>query len=215
MTLPASDSIRRPESGAPARPSRATGIIGLLALTLGVSRAGTVSHVDPAEPGGAAITLPAPPEWSGSAGAKVISVDDIRAEFAKASDTPPVINAVRASFLAPDLKWLTQFRSWFGALKKPLGIRFEDQLWDCDNYANCFVTFADVLTLRGGARQGSLCIGWATVYYEHPFAGIESGPHAVAIAGTREGLFVIEPQDGTMVPLRKYPNRDTIQAVYF
>jgi hypothetical protein len=92
---------------------------------------------------------------------------------------------------------------------------FEGEQWDCDNYANCFVTFADLLALRSGESRGTLGVGWATVYYRRPFAGIEGGAHAVVIAATGEGLFVIEPQDGTMVPIEKFPNRDTIEAVYF
>jgi hypothetical protein len=110
---------------------------------------------------------------------------------------------------------MTKFKGWFRTLEKPLKIRFEDQLWDCDNYANCFVSFADLLALKSGETRGSLCVGWATVFYRRPFAGIRSGAHAVVIVGTSQGLYIIEPQDGTMVALKDFPNRDTIEAVYF
>jgi len=163
----------------------------------------------------AMVTLPAPPAWAPAAPVTVWTVDEIKAEFAKVTSTPPQVNFVRTTFLRPDQAWLVRFKGWFRALEKPLKLRFEDQLWDCDNYANCFVAFADLLTLQSGETRGALCVGWATVYYQRPFAGINGGAHAVAVAGTSQGLYIIEPQDGTMVALRDYPNRDTIEAVYF
>jgi ligand-binding sensor domain-containing protein len=35
------------------------------------------------------------------------------------------------------------------------------------------------------------------------------------IVGTSKGLFVIEPQDGTIAALKDFPNRNTIESVYF
>ncbi len=163
----------------------------------------------------ALLTLPAPPAWDAAAATTVWTIEDLTAEFAKVTDTPPQINYIRARFLRPDHAWMTKFKGWFRTLEKPLKIRFEDQLWDCDNYANCFVSFADLLALKSGETRGSLCVGWATVFYRRPFAGIRSGAHAVVIVGTSQGLYIIEPQDGTMVALKDFPNRDTIEAVYF
>lgn len=161
------------------------------------------------------VRLPPPPEWDQTAPATLWSIEDIQAEFAKVTSTPPLINFVRTKFLQPDHAWMVRFKGWFRSLEKPLKMTYEDQLWDCDNYANCFVAFADLLTLRAGDTRGTFCVGWAAVQYERPFAGIRSGAHAVVIVGTTRGLFVIEPQDGTMVPLREFPNRNTIEAVYF
>jgi hypothetical protein len=164
---------------------------------------------------GAFVRLPPPPAWDAEDAAGVWTAEEIRAAFARATDTPPQINHVRAEFLRPRAQWLREFKTWFAKLERPLKLRFEGEQWDCDNYANCFVTFADLLALRSGESRGTLGVGWATVYYRRPFAGIEGGAHAVVIAATGEGLFVIEPQDGTMVPIEKFPNRDTIEAVYF
>lgn len=161
------------------------------------------------------VTLPKPPAWDQAAPATLWTIEDIQAEFARVTKTPPQVNFVRTKFLQPDHAWMTRFKAWFGNLEKPLKMRFEDQLWDCDNYANCFVAFADLLALRAGETRGAFCVGWAAVYYQRPFAGVRSGPHAVVIVGTQRGLFVVEPQDGSMVALREFPNRDTIEAVYF
>lgn len=161
------------------------------------------------------VSLPPPPPWEQTSAASAWSIEDIQAEFEKATSTPPQLNFIRTQFLRPDHKWMTRFKDWFRSLEKPLKMRFEDQLWDCDNYANCFVAFADLLTLRAGETRGAFCVGWATVYYQRPWAGIRGGPHAVVIVGTANGLFVIEPQDGTMIALKDFPNRHTIEVVYF
>lgn len=161
------------------------------------------------------VTLPVPPTWDQSAPATLWSIEDIQAEFAKVTTTPPQVYFVRTQFLQPDHQWMTRFKSWFRGLEKPLKMRFEEQLWDCDNYANCFVAFADLLALRAGETRAAFCVGFATVYYERPFAGIRRGAHAVVIVGTNRGLFVIEPQDGSMISLRDFPNRHTIEAVFF
>lgn len=164
----------------------------------------------------AMIALPAPPPWDTKQTASVWTIDDIKAEFARVTDTPPRVNYVRSKLLRPEHTQLVEFKSWFRKLEKPLKIRFVDQLWDCDNYANCFVAFADLLSLRAGETRGSVCIGWASVFYRFKFAGIRAGgAHAVVVVGTSQGLFIIEPQDGTMVALRDFPNRHTIEEVYF
>lgn len=162
------------------------------------------------------VTLPPPPPWDATQTATVWTIDDVKAELAKVTDTPPRVNFLRAKLLRPEHGQLVDFKGWFRKLEKPLKIRFVDQLWDCDNYANCFVAFADLLALKAGETRGSMAIGWATVFYRFGFAGIRAGGvHAVVMVGTSQGLFVIEPQDGTMVALRDFPNRHTIEEVYF
>ncbi len=164
----------------------------------------------------ALITLPSPPPWDPKKTAGTWTIEDITAEFGKITDTPPRINFIRTPLLRPEHTQLVEFKNWFRKLEKPLKLRFVDQLWDCDNYASCFVAFADLLALRAGETRGSLCIGWASVFYRFKFAGIRAGgAHAVVILGTSQGLFIVEPQDGTMVALRDFPNRHTIEEVYF
>ncbi len=161
------------------------------------------------------ITLPSPPEWDSSAPTRIWTIDDINAELARSTRTPPPVNFLRTSFVLPDHDWLVKFKKWFSRLEKPLKMRFDDQVWDCDNYANCFVAMSDLVNLGTQKEKGVLCIGWATVFYERPFAGIGRGPHAIVIVGTSEGLFIIEPQNGTMAALRDFPNRHRIEVIYF
>ena len=59
-----------------------------------------------------------------------------------------VLAQPRSKLLRADHRWLVDFKGWFRSVQKPLKIHFEDQLFDCDNYANCFVAFADLLGLH-------------------------------------------------------------------
>lgn len=163
------------------------------------------------------LRLPAPPAWpSAEREAAPRTIDDLRAAFARATDTPPEINHPDTALLAPPVSWLREYNDWFGKLERPLKLRFEDQRWDCDNYARCFVTFADLLAMRAGETRGSVAVGWASVLYRRPFAGIDAGTaHAVVVVAAAEAIYVIEPQNDAMVSLDKFPNRDSIAAVYF
>lgn len=189
---------------------------GALAFSA-AARAETVGRVAPdfaALAKQAILTLPPPPAWEASAQVGVWTADDVAAELARITDTPPRVNFLRPQLLRPDHRWLVAFKAWFARVQKPLRIQFKDQVWDCDDFANCFVAFADLLAMQSGEVRGSFCIGWATVNYRRPFAGVRRGAHAVVIVGTSEGLHVLEPQDGTMVPLRDFPNRDTIEEIF-
>lgn len=164
----------------------------------------------------AAVVLPPPPPWAPPPEARLWTIDEIKAELARVTDTPPRVNMLRPRVLRPDYRWLVDFKGWFRAVQKPLKLRFQDQVWDCDDYANCFVAFADLLGMKSGETRGALCVGWATVYYRRPFAGIRAGgAHAIVIVATAQGLHVLEPQDGTLVALRDFPNRDTIEEINF
>ena len=164
--------------------------------------------------GAGMLDLPQPPPPAANHGT-VWSLEEIRGEFARVTHAPPAVNALRETFLRADHQWLTRFTAWFRSLEKPLRIQFANQLWDCDNYANAYVSFADLVTLESSGKRPPFCVGRASVFYRVPFAGVRGGAHAVVIVGTTEGLFVIEPQDGTMISLKKFPNRHTIEAVYF
>lgn len=192
------------------------GVVGTLGAQPAVGRDGKIVPDFAAIARNALVTLPPPPAWASNREVSVWTIDDLKAEFAKLTDTPPRINSLRPRLLRSDHTWLLDFKKWFRAAQKPLKMHFQDQVWDCDNYANCFVAFADLLALKAGESRGSFCIGWATVTYQYAFAGIRAGGgHALVIVGTSQGLFMLEPQDGTMVALKDFPNRDTIEEVFF
>lgn len=193
-----------------------------LALVLGAATAagGGVDKVTPdfaALARKAAVTLPPPPPWLPTAAESNWTLDDVQAELKKFTDTPPRVNMLRTRLVRPDRRWLKDFKDWFHSVQKPLKIHYTEQLWDCDDYANCFVAFADLLGLKAGEKHASgLCVGWASVYYQVAYGGIRAGgAHALVVVGTSEGIYLLDPQDGSMVALKDFPNRDTIEEINF
>lgn len=159
------------------------------------------------------IALPAPPQWVATPSAEG-TIEELTAELRQITAKPPEINYSRRTFVRPSREWLLAYLKWFRKLESALDVHFEDELFDCDKYSRCFVAFADLLARKGGETRGSICVGWATVFYDQAFATINAGgSHSVVIVGTTEGLFVIEPQNGTIVPLARYPNRQGILVV--
>lgn len=190
-----------------------------LLLALGAVHAAEVGRVTPdfaAIAREAIVTLPAPPPWPASPTEPTWSVDELQAEFGRLTDTPPRLNMLRTRVLRPTHRWVVDFVRWFRSVQKPLKIRFVDTSWDCDDYANCFVAFADLLVLKAGGSHAGMCVGRASVYYQKSFAGIRAGTaHALVLLGTSDGIYLVEPQDGTIVALRDFPNRDTIEEISF
>ncbi|MDB6168839.1 MAG: hypothetical protein JWM88_1703 [Verrucomicrobia bacterium] len=159
------------------------------------------------------IPLPFPPKWV-MAKSSQGTIEDVIAEFRKSTARQPDINYARRLFVRPDHEWLLAFVRWFRKLEVSLDMRYEEPIFDCDKYSRCFVAFADLLARKGGETRGSICVGWAIVFNDHDFAGIKAGiSHSVVVVGTSDGFFIIEPQNGTIVPLADYPNRDAILAV--
>ncbi len=159
--------------------------------------------------------LPPPPAWPAAGSTGLWQIDEVTAQFRAATSRPPQINHVRSAFVRPSLAWLRAYIDWFGNLRDPLQLRFNDEQFDCDKYSRCFAAFADLLAMQAGETRGPIAVGWAIVYNAYTFAGISSGiSHSVVIVGTTEGVYIVEPQNGEMVPLAEYPNRDTLLAVY-
>ncbi len=183
--------------------------------------AGPVQAVDVVVPDLAALArrlptrLPPPPAWRAEASGRLWQIEEVTAQFRAATSRPPQINHVRSAFVRPNLAWLRAYIDWFGNLRDPLQLRFNDEQFDCDKYSRCFAAFADLLAMQAGETRGPIAVGWAIVYNANSFAGISAGiSHSVVIVGTTEGVYVVEPQNGEMVPLAEYPNRDTLLAVY-
>jgi len=188
-----------------------------LTLALGIHALATAGTVERIVPDLAALSrqpvtvLPLPPPWAAGPQTALWTVDDVAAEFRKITATPPQIIHGAPTFVRPDHRWLAAYVRWFQKLGKPLHLHYQEELFNCVNYSRCFVAFANLIAQSGGETRGSICVGWAIVFNQYSFAGARAGgAHAIVIVGTSEGLFVIEPQDGTMVALRSYPNRNEL-----
>jgi hypothetical protein len=163
-----------------------------------------------------AIPLPAPPAWNGPGQTPLYSLEDLLTELKRNTRSHPELIYQAQSFVRPDLRWLKAYVKWFAAVEKPLHIGYQDQTFDCDKFSRCFVAFADLLALRSGEARASICVGWVTVNNDQAFGGVEAGNgHALVLVAALEGMFVIEPQSGAMVPLADYPDRDQLKQVNF
>jgi hypothetical protein len=159
--------------------------------------------------------LPAPPAWVDLPPGPAWTVAQVAADFRAATAKPPTIIYVRTEFVRPDYRWFLAYVKWFRGLHRPLHMEYAEDVFDCDKYSRCFVAFANLLAEKSGESRAPLCVGWATVFNDRTFGGVAAGGrHAVVIVNTSEGLIVVEPQNGTVIPLRDYPNRDTLSAFY-
>ena len=184
---------------------------GLLALRSGAETERIVPDFD-ALSKQATLSLPAPPTWVPSGNESVCTVEQVQDELGRTLTKRPQIIHEADAFVKPDHAWLTAYVKWFSRLERPLNLHFADDLFDCVNYSRCFVAFADLLARKAGESRASICVGWADVHNDKEFGGVASGNgHAIVIADTNEGLFVIEPQTGTMIALAKYPNRNLLE----
>lgn len=192
-----------------------------LALAVAVApRAGAAERSDRLEPDFAALArlpsvqLAAAPVYPQGA-AESWALDEIMAQLGRCTDRMPAINSNRTTFLRPDHQWVVAFKDWFMRVQKSLKLEYRNEVWDCDDFARCFVAFANLAALSSGERRGTICMGWATVTQRRAFGGMRGsgGGHAVVLVGTASGLFVIEPQTGAMAPLRDYPNRGEFEEI--
>lgn len=162
----------------------------------------------------AAVDLPPPPGWTRAAATLrpfAALAGTLRAE----SGADPTVIHQADTFVVPDAAWLTAYTRWFERLRKPLHLEYEAETFDCDKFARCFVAFADLLARKGGEDRASIAVGWTTVQGDAGFAGVAAGSHALVLAATTSGIYVIEPQNGTMIRLAQYPNRTHLQQVNF
>jgi len=153
--------------------------------------------------------LPPAPVWVAGSGKPTCTVEDIVGELRAVTPKTPKIIHQASSFVRPDHQWMVAYVKWFRKLDTSLNLHFEDELFDCDKFARCFVAYAALIAQQGGENRGSLCVGWAVVDNQRSFGGVGAGGgHALVIADTSQGLFVVEPQTGAMTSLGDYPNRD-------
>lgn len=117
-------------------------------------------------------------------------------------------------------EWLMdRFLPYFLDTVFRLGLRFTDEGFDCDNYARLF---RDELNLQYRLQvttegQEPACAVF-TVRQKRTFGVVpgQSGyTHALVLVRTEKGWYVVEPQDGTISMLGKYPNRAHLRRVYF
>ncbi|MBI2516479.1 MAG: hypothetical protein HYV95_06135 [Opitutae bacterium] len=157
-------------------------------------------------------TVPRVPAFTAAVSARggpvVLTLDQIRAQFIAAGANWPVMWHRSSDFLVADHDWLRRFLEWQRYFHWRSDDRYRREVFDCDDFTVRMMAFADLALLRAGAPARPVLIGRLVVRSRHVWANIRAGGlHEVILCATDRGLHVVEPQNGTIIPLADYPNR--------
>ncbi len=116
---------------------------------------------------------------------------------------------------AVDHRWFTAFARWVSHdLFRHFGLSYRKESLDCDNYSLTLNAFADIAQIESPTQQPPHLIGRMIVYQRFPWANVPAAfSHELVIFRSGKGWFVLEPQNGFIVALARYPNRETIMEV--
>lgn len=117
-------------------------------------------------------------------------------------------------FILPRHKWLQELLAVYYTMLKELNVRGKADVWDCENFSSFLNALATVRIWKSGYYDTRGAIGWMRVDAKYEWAGLPPVMHALVFAVTEYGLLVIEPQNGQIVELKDYPNKEFIQEVF-
>lgn len=118
-----------------------------------------------------------------------------------------------------DETWLkNDFMPKFDKVVKRLRMKSHTEAFDCDNFAELFKSELQVENrLAGNSALGEVACGILVVEQNKSFGRVPAGRdlHSLILVRTQSGWQVIEPQTLRVAALEKYPNRQSIESVYF
>ncbi|MCP4258093.1 MAG: hypothetical protein GY774_11440 [Planctomycetes bacterium] len=117
-------------------------------------------------------------------------------------------------YILPEHVWLEQLIEAFLAIEFFSDVGGKPEIWDCDNFSALLSALATIRMWKAGYIGAHCAIGWIKVDAKKEWAGVPPQSHALVFAVTSKGVFVIEPQNGQLIHLQDYPNREYIQEVY-
>lgn len=118
-----------------------------------------------------------------------------------------------AKYIKVDHQWMLETIQELMELKKYFKIKFTEESWDCDNFANAAVVVTN-LVASYSELKAQVLVGRIDVRQEYDWAGVKAGYHALCFFVSEKGIFVFEPQDGTVIDIQHYPNKDYIYKVF-
>lgn len=123
-------------------------------------------------------------------------------------------------YIIPDHAWLSDtFLPYYVHLKAALGLHHATESFDCDNFAALlkqqlvFANRRSEFVTEGDVPCASMKVQQVEAFGSVPALGEDY--HTLNLVRTSEGWYAIEPQDGLMVRLTAYPNRNAIVDLYF
>jgi len=172
--------------------------------------------------GESSIVIPVPPEFTPALNKDgspySISVANLKEEFRrynpdlqsfvynkKLNDVPIIVG---------DSSWLKQLLGSYQVLLSQAGIKPEADTWDCENYSSLLNALTTVKLWQRGYTKTRPALGWLRVNAHQSWAGIPAEMHSLMFTATIDGIFIMEPQNGSFIKLAEYPNRAFIEEVY-
>lgn len=128
----------------------------------------------------------------------------------------PRISCRYELYSAVNASWFKRYLRWFEKELRALGLTYQRETWDCDDFSMALNAFADLALLRNKAHPPPHLIGRLVVYQDHRWSGVAAGGlHELVIVRTERGWKVVEPQTGDIEDLEDYPNRNAVKEVLF
>lgn len=164
------------------------------------------------------IKIKFPPEHQSFSA--VFSADDITKDLLKVGISKHVSLIFRdEQYCYANYKWFNSYSSWWINFIELNCIEFAQDGFDCDNFSDLFMALYSLSSKNSNNRpKAQLICGTLVVENAEEFAGIlakKNSWHSLNIVWTDFGWFVIEPQNGTFISIRSYPNKNNIKAIIF
>jgi hypothetical protein len=142
-------------------------------------------------------------------------------EFRELGSGPPgqpFIGFRSDEYAVVDHRWFSTvvFQVWLEL--KYWELTYAGDVWDCDEYCLALGALADLALLRAPEhpRPPPQLFGSMIVRQPHPWGTTPAGGvHALVLFRSERSWWVVDPQNGRIEPLEKFPNRGAIREILF
>jgi len=113
-------------------------------------------------------------------------------------------------------RWFESLIHWCTGQVRFLGLTYRRENWDCDDYSMAYNAIADIAQLRAQTPAPPRLVGRLIVQQKVAWAGTPvTGAHEVITFRSGKSWWVCEPQNGTKILLKNYPNREHVREIMF
>jgi hypothetical protein len=145
-----------------------------------------------------------------------IKSDDIRTFIDKTCDSVTYSNMILSDsqYVKVDHQWMLETIAELQKLRQYFKVKFVDESFDCDNFASLSISLVN-LVASYSELKAQVLVGRIDVLNKKTFANVPAGGgHALNFFVSEKGIFIFEPQNGTVIDLQHYPNKDYIFRVF-
>jgi len=144
----------------------------------------------------------------------ILSKSEVKSAISDLSDVinPNAFYSVTShdrNYVLVDHDWMLELIKWWESLKWSIGLTYTKEGFDCDNFAKLLSSIAYLSAgLTDTEYNAQLLLGTISVYNKKSFGGIRGGDdaHMLNFFVSNKGIFILEPQSGSVIEYSKYPN---------